>query len=74
MRPGWAETLTMSVSRLSHRRLADIDARIGAGRGQAGDRAGDDRLRPRGAQPAGAGPVLQRAGRPEYFIDRTASS
>jgi len=28
MRPGWAETLRMSASRLPHRRLADIDARL----------------------------------------------
>jgi transposase InsO family protein len=28
MRPGWAETLRMSASRLPHRRLADVDARL----------------------------------------------
>lgn len=28
MRPGWPEALRMSVSRLPHRRLADIDARL----------------------------------------------
>ena len=47
MRPGWPDALRMSRSVLPHRRLAEHRRAAGARGGPAGDRPGDDRVRPR---------------------------
>ena len=87
MRPGWADALRMSASRLPHARLLRHRRPAGARGGPAGDRAGDDRHRPRqgvhlrdlhpGLRPAGhlrpAGPA-RAPRRTRRIVERTFGS
>ena len=58
MRPGWTDALRLTRSVLPHQGLTAIDERL-ACRGPAGDRPGDDRVRPRQGLP-----VRRRSGPP----------
>ena len=51
MRPGWTDALRLTRSVLPHQGLTAIDERLAARRGPAGDRPGDDRVRPRQGLP-----------------------